>query len=133
MWMQLDQQRDREYRRLAMLCAYGAFQGLSLAPLINTLLYIDPAIIATALIGTITVFICFSLSALVAKRSSYLYLGGLLSSGLTLMFFIGIANMFFRSLYLYNVQLYAGLMLFSGFVIFDTQLIIEVIHTHYLD
>jgi FtsH-binding integral membrane protein len=124
-WMQMDSDKTNDFKRTAMLCGFGFLKGASIGPLISVLLFIDPAIIMTALMGTITIFVCFSLSALVAKRSSYLYLGGFLSSALTLLCFLSIANMFFGSVHLYNLQLYGGLMVFSGFVIFDTQLILE--------
>jgi FtsH-binding integral membrane protein len=54
-----------------------------------------------------------------------LYLGGILSSGLTLLFWLGLANLFVRIELLANVSLYLGLMVFSGFVMFDTQLLVE--------
>jgi FtsH-binding integral membrane protein len=124
-WMQMDSNKSDDMKRMAMLCGFGFLKGASIGPLMSVLMFIDPAIIMTALLGTITIFACFTLSALVAKRSSYLYLGGMLSSALSLMFFLSLANMFFRSVHIFNLQLYGGLMVFSGFVIFDTQLVLE--------
>lgn len=117
---------------MAILGAFGFFKGLAIGPLVNIMLHVDPSVVITALLGTVTVFTCFSLSALTAKRASYLYLGGVLGSALTLLFYIGIANMFFRSIYMYNLQLYGGLLMFSGFVVFDTQVVIEVTKVFYL-
>lgn len=37
---------------------------------------LSPSIIPTAFLGTATIFACFSLSALYARRRSFLYLGG---------------------------------------------------------
>ena len=82
-------------------------------------------IIVTALVGSVCIFACFSASALLSTRRSALYLSGMLSSALTLLLWVGIANMFFRSELLFTMQLYGGLFIFSGFVLFDTQLIIE--------
>merc|ERR1712000_458848 len=76
-------------------------------------------------LGTVTVFACFSASAIMAKRRSYLFLGGILSSAISLMFLLSFANIFFQSSNLYALQLYGGLMVFSGYVVFDTQLILE--------
>lgn len=126
LWMQFDRNKSDELRRTAMLCGFGFLKGASIGPLMSALLFIDPAIIMTAFLGTVTIFACFTLSALVAKRSSYLYLGGVLSSAMSLMFFLGLANIFFGSTHIYNLQLYGGLMVFSGFVVFDTQLVLEV-------
>jgi FtsH-binding integral membrane protein len=125
-WMQMDGNKTDDLRRTSMLCAFGFLKGASIGPLINVLVAIDPAIIMTAFLGTVTVFVCFTLSALIAKRASYLYLGGMLSSAVSLMLYLSIANMFFGSTHIYNLQLYGGLLVFSGFVIFDTQLVLEV-------
>jgi FtsH-binding integral membrane protein len=75
--------------------------------------------------GTVTVFACFSAAAYFAERRSYLYLGGLLSSCVSVMLMLGLMNFFFRSYAIHNIMLYVGLMVFSGYVIFDTQLMIE--------
>lgn len=37
---------------------------------------LSPSILPTAFLGTASIFACFSLSALYARRRSYLYLGG---------------------------------------------------------
>ena len=125
-WMQLDSNKTHDKKRMLMLCAFGFLQGATIGPLMDLIMIIDPAIIMTAFLGTVTVFACFTLSALIAKRSSYLYLGGFLSSALSLMFYLSIANIFFGSTHIYNLQLYGGLVVFSLFVIFDTQLVLEV-------
>merc|ERR1712146_445856 len=78
-----------------------------------------------AFTGTVVVFGCFSASALYAQRRSYLYLGGLLSSALSLMFWAGLINMFLGSTLLFDLRLYGGLLMFAGFVIFDTQMVVE--------
>lgn len=126
LWMQFDADKTNTTKRTAMLCGFGFLKGAAIGPLMAVLMFIDPAIIVTALLGAITIFTCFTVSALVAKRSSYLYLGGILSSAVSLLFFLGLANMFFRSVHLNSLQLYGGLMVFSGFIIFDTQLLLEV-------
>jgi len=112
-------------KRTAILGGFGVLQGLSIGPLLEAVIDIDPRIVVTAFVGTVVVFACFSASALYAQRRSYLYLGGMLSSGLSLLVTLGFLNIFFRSTAAANVSLYVGLLLFSGFVIFDTQLMIE--------
>ncbi len=112
--------------RRGILFGFGAITGATLAPLIAMAGAIDPAIIPTALVGTATIFACFSAAAIFAKRRSYLYLGGLLSSALTFMLLGSLFSMVFGgSRLLFNVNLWAGLAVFIGFVIFDTQVLIE--------
>jgi Bax inhibitor 1 len=124
-WIQMDSKKEEFQRRVAMLCGFGFLQGLSIAPLIALAIYIDPAIVMTAVIGTVTVFACFSAAAMTAQRRSWLFLGGFLSSATSLLLVLGLANYFFNSVNIYGLQLYGGLLLFSGYVIFDTQLILE--------
>jgi FtsH-binding integral membrane protein len=116
---------SKRLTRIWLLLAYGALQGASIGPLIEHVAFIDPSIVTSAFLGTTIVFACFSAAALVAERRSYLYLGGLLGSCLSLLFWGGLINMFFRSYLFFNVQLYLGLVMFVGYVVFDTQLIVE--------
>lgn len=124
-WIQMDADKTNLTKRVGMLCGFGFLQGLSIAPLIALALYVDPAIIMTAVVGTVTIFACFSAAAMTAQRRSWLFLGGILGSAASLLLVLGFANMFFRSVNIYGIQLYGGLLLFSGYVVFDTQLILE--------
>jgi len=117
--------RNNELKRLGFLLAIGFLQGCSIGPLINYALDTDYNLVSTAFFGTVAVFACFSGSAYFAERRSLLFLGGILGSGLSLMFFLSFINIFVWSTGLYTVQLYLGLLLFCGFVMFDTQMIIE--------
>lgn len=125
LWIHMDTKKHEYIRRLCMLCCFGFFQGLSIAPLISLAIDIDPAIVMTAVLGTITIFGCFSLSALTAQKRSWLFLGGFLASATSLLFVLSLVNIFFRSMNIYGIQLYGGLLVFCFYVIFDTQLILE--------
>lgn len=125
LWLATDQDKTNYAKRSGILLLFGLLKGFSLGPLIDLVLRVDPSILVTALLATTTVFVCFAGTALFAKRRSYLYLGGVLSSGLMVLFAGALLNMFVRNDFLLSVQLYAGLALFCGYVIFDTQLIVE--------
>lgn len=71
------------------------------------------------------IFVSFSISALLSKRCQWLYLGGILMSAMNAMLFISLTNLFFKFQMVTQVQLYIGLIVMSGFVIYDTQVIIE--------
>jgi len=117
--------REQIEKRFSVLLGVAFLQGALLGPLIDRTLHLDPSIVVTAFLGTTTLFACFSGMSLFANRRSFFYLGGLLSSGLSLLAILSFSNIFFRSANVYNVQLYLGLLVFCGFIIFDTQLIIE--------
>ncbi|NXT93963.1 BI1 inhibitor, partial [Anhinga rufa] len=112
--------RETEQKRLGMLAGFAFLTGRPRSPPL-----LSPSIIPTAFLGTATIFACFSLSALYARRRSFLYLGGFLLSGLTLMLLSSVVNAFMGSTWLFTANLYLGLMIMCGFVLFDTQLIIE--------
>jgi len=123
-WLVMTPQ-EKFVKRLSLLLGFCFFEGLSIGPLLLATLEIDPSIISTAFFGTVCVFVCFSASALFAERRSYLFLGGFLGSMLMNLFVLGLLNIFFRSPLIFNIILYGGLLVFCGFVCFDTQLIIE--------
>lgn len=89
--------------RLGMLWGFGFLSGHTLGPLIDHVIDLNPAILVNALISTAVVFISFSISALLAKRGSFLFLGGLCLSVLTTLSLFGIANIFLQSQAIYQV------------------------------
>ncbi|CAH1646045.1 unnamed protein product [Spodoptera littoralis] len=111
--------------RLGYLLGFGLTSGMSLGPLLEYVSFVDPSIIVTALMGSTLVFVCFSIAAMLADRGSWLFLGGTLMTLLTSMSLMTLVNIFMQSHFLYQAHLYLGLMLMCGFVLFDTQLIIE--------
>lgn len=52
---------------------------MSLGPLLERTIAVDPSLVFTALVSTLLVFVCFTLSALYAPTPKYLHLGGFLS------------------------------------------------------
>lgn len=124
-WIYADQDKENVQKRMGQLCGFGVLQGLAIGPLIHLAVMVDYTIVITALLCTMTIFISFSLAALVAKRRSYLYLGGFLGAAMMMMFMMSLIGMFVPSMRFYALHLYGGLMIFSGYVIYDTQVIIE--------
>jgi len=112
-------------KRIGMLCGFGACTGFGLGPLLQAVIDINPGIIPTAFLGTSVIFVCFTLAALYSQRRSFLYLGGILMSGLSMLCMILFINIFLGSYLAYQFELYFGLVVFCGFILFDTQLIVE--------
>ncbi|KAK9068038.1 hypothetical protein SSX86_012149 [Deinandra increscens subsp. villosa] len=123
-----------EQKRVSMLMASSLFQGASIGPLIELAIDLDPSILVSAFVGTAIAFACFSGAAMLARRREYLYLGGLLSSGVSLLFWLHFASSIFGgSMAMFKFELYFGLLVFVGYMVVDTQEIIEKAHLGDLD
>ncbi|KAM9760693.1 bax inhibitor 1 isoform 2-T2 [Dama dama] len=116
---------ETEQKRLGLLAGFAFLTGVGLGPALDLCIAINPSILPTAFMGTAMIFTCFTLSALYARRRSYLFLGGILMSAMSLMLLSSLGNLFFGSVWLFQANLYLGLVVMCGFVLFDTQLIIE--------
>lgn len=117
--------QHEEQKRMGLLAAFGFFKGASIGPIIDHAMRVNPQIIFTAFLGTTMIFACFTAAALMAKRRSYMYLGGVLGSMMSFMFLTSLINMFFHSSGMNMLHLYMGLFIFVGYVLFDTQMIVE--------
>jgi len=111
--------------RMGLLLAFSFFSGLGTGPLLDMAIRINPSIIPNAFMLSGMIFACFSGAALFAPDGQYLYLGGTLMSGLSALFWMGLMNLFFQSQLIFQVYLWGGLLLFCGFIMWDTQVIIE--------
>ena len=114
--------------RIGYLMGFAFCSGLGLGPIMENVTQIDSSIVPTAFFFTTLIFVCFTLSALWAEERSYLYMGGLLGSGLTILLVSSLVNIFMRSYFLDQVHLYLGLVVFSAFILYDTQLIVVKFH-----
>ncbi|XP_045620284.1 probable Bax inhibitor 1 [Procambarus clarkii] len=114
-----------QLQRLSLLGTFAFLSGCNLGPLLDLAVAVNPALILQALLGTSVVFACFSLSALFAPRGHFLYLGGTLLSALSTLFWLSLLNIFFGSRLLFQVHLYIGLAVMCGFIVYDTQHILE--------
>ncbi|KAF4093754.1 hypothetical protein AMELA_G00005470 [Ameiurus melas] len=118
-----------EKKRLAILSAFAFLTGVGLGPAMDYVISVNPSIIVTAFIGTSAIFVCFTLSALYAQRRSYLFLGGNLMSGLSILLLFSFHLTVFKGAFMLfkccEAHMYIALAIMCGFVLFDTQLIIE--------
>lgn len=112
-------------KRVAIFVAFTGCSGVSLGPLLENVVRIEPSIISTALAGTAVIFISFTLASLLSRDRTFLYMGGFLMSALFWLTLTGFLNIFFRSTLIFDVYIYGVLFVFSAFVLYDTQLIVE--------
>ncbi|KAJ8485335.1 hypothetical protein OPV22_017820 [Ensete ventricosum] len=133
-WLLLSTPPHEERKRFGFLMAASVLEGASVGPLIELAIDFDPRVLVTALVGTAIAFGCFSGAAIVARRAEFLYLGGLLSSGVSTLLWLQLAGSIFgHSVVMLKVELYFGLLIFLGYIVFDTQEIIERSHLGELD
>ncbi|XP_076369766.1 putative Bax inhibitor 1 [Tachypleus tridentatus] len=111
--------------RLSFLVGLAFTTGLGLGPLLKVVITVNPSLISLAFLATSTIFLCFTLCSLFSERGSWLFLGGSLMSIMSTMFLLGIVNLFTRSVFIFQIHLYLGLAVICGFILYDTQLIIE--------
>jgi len=120
----LASRQGTQKERLLKLIGFGVTSGAGLRPLLDMAIRVNPNIIPTACILTSSIFLCFSLVSLMAQQRSMLYMGGMLSSALSAMFWMSIMNMFFGSTGIASITLYGGVLIMSGYVCYDTQMIV---------
>jgi growth hormone-inducible transmembrane protein len=105
---------------------WGGFQlaqGLFIAPLY----FFSPAVLARAALYTVGMVGSLSYISATAKTDQYLYLGGPLLAGLTIVVLSSFAPLVlpataFRTLAITDtISLYGGLAVFGGFILYDTQ------------
>jgi len=117
--------KENFMKRLGLLLAIGCFIGMETAPLLRLVIMLDPTLITTAFFTASTMFLCFTLSALFARRRSFLYLGGILGSLLMISLLGAFAIYFTGSFALYKFHVYLGALISCGFIVYDTQIIVE--------
>lgn len=111
--------------RHGALYGLGFSQGWVVAPMVMTSLLLNPQTVLITLVATLAIFGSFTLSAYYSPRRQYIYLGGLLGTVVALMFLASLANLWIGSRIFASVELYLGLFVFSLYVLYDTQVIVE--------
>lgn len=117
--------KEKRAERTLYLGMFGFAMGTVIGPLVKFAVDLDPWILVHAFVVSVVVFGCFTAMAFLMDENVHIQIAGTLASGLTWLAICGFANIFFGSELLFNIQLYGGLALFCGFVVYDTQLITE--------
>jgi FtsH-binding integral membrane protein len=112
------------YRQI-MLLLFGFFSGCNISSLIEHIHYIDPRIVPTALIGSVVIFTTLSYKALTTEKGGFLYLRSFLYSSLSLIMVTSLMGFFFQTDVAFLINLYVGLLVFCGYILYDTHLIID--------
>lgn len=111
--------------RFGILMGFSFLTGVSMGPHLEYAIHLDPTIVPTAFLATSLVFVCFSLCSLMSDDRKFLALGGTLMSGCTWLILLSFMYIFTGSQMLFTIHVYLGLLIMCGFVLYDTQMIIE--------
>jgi modulator of FtsH protease len=121
---------------MGVLCvfAFTGFMGLTAGPTIN--LYLSffsngAELVMTAAGGTGVIFLALS-GYVLTTRKDFSFMGGFLFVGLIVMIVASLANMFFQVPALQLALSAASIMLFSGYILYDTSKIIHGGETNYV-
>ena len=121
--------QEHEQTRIGYLWALSFFMGFLVGPVIHHLAEFEPMILVQAVSYTTIMFGCFTAVSLFSKRRSYLFLGGLISSIVSAMFWYRMMSWMFGASKFGGefgmAYLMVGLFVASMYVIYDTQMIIE--------
>ena len=117
---------------IVLLFALTGFLGLYVANVLNLFVaYGMGSVVVKALVGTGIIF--FALSAYVLfTGTNFTFLGAFLFTGLLVAFLAGLGAMFFHMTALSVAVSAAFLVIFSGYVLYDTSRIIEGEETNYI-
>lgn len=109
---------------LALLALFSALEGALIGPLVAFYERQAPGIGMTASVLTLSIFGGLSAYALISRKD-FSYLGGMLFVGLIAMIVAGLVLMFFHIAAMELVYCLAGVLLFCGFVLYDTSQIVH--------
>ena len=118
---------DTTQNRIGYLWALSFCMGFLVGPAMHKIAEFNPMILVQAASYTAIVFGSFTAMALFSKRRSYLFLGGIISSIMSAMFWYRMMSwMFGYSDGFGMVYLMSGLFTACLYIIYDTQIIIEM-------
>jgi len=116
---------ETEQMRMGYMWALAFFLGFLVGPAMHHIADVDPSILINAVVITSIMFASFSAISLYSNRRSYLFLGGIISSLVSCMFWFRMMGYMFG--YSTHGMPYLLLSLFVAcmYIIYDTQMIIE--------
>jgi len=109
---------------MGMLFAFSAVWGAILGPLVALVERFAPGVGTQAAVLTVATFGGLSLYAIQSKKD-FSYLGGFLFAALIGLIVAGIVMMFFHTPLMSMVYAAAGILIFSGFTLYDTSQIMN--------
>ncbi len=115
--------RQKEGLNLLALFSFATVSGMLPGPYLAHLAMTQPGVIAQTFIMTVGIFGGLTLYVFTTKKD-FSFMGGFLFVGLIGLIVGGVANMFFASSAMHFAISSCGVLLFSGFILYDTSNIV---------
>jgi FtsH-binding integral membrane protein len=93
----------------------------------------NSSLIATAFIATAAVFAGFSGAAIMSSKRYVMYAASVIAAASTSLMILSISAWFYRTPFMESAITFLGLVLFSGYIVFDTQIMILQAEKGYKD
>ena len=116
--------KEREGLNLFLLFGFTFLSGFTLAPILAHTLAIDPNILVNSLLTTTVAVGAISLYAINTKKD-FSGMGQYLFVGLIILIVASLSNIFFQSSIFHLILTIGSAMLFSFYLIYDTQRIVN--------
>lgn len=116
---------ETEQMRMGYMWALAFFLGFLVGPAMHHIADVDPSILINAVVITSIIFLSFTAISLYSARRSYLFLGGIISSLVSCMFWYSMMSYMFGYSRNNMAYLLLGLFVACMYIIYDTQMIIE--------
>ncbi|KAI9183245.1 hypothetical protein H9P43_004162 [Blastocladiella emersonii ATCC 22665] len=110
--------------RHGMLLAIAALKGVMLTPLVEALDFVNPSIVPRAAVSALLIFASFSIAALYAKRRVAMYAFATIGA-ISFMSLAMAVSSLFGARFSVETDLVLGLVMFSAYVVADTQVMIH--------
>lgn len=111
--------------RFSVIVCLGFCTGQLLGPFMMFVGLVDPRLVISSLIGSTVLFLSLTLTARYFRSLQYRFTDGALVIVSNILTIISIINLFLKSDKVQDILLHLGLAVTAGFVLFDTQEIME--------
>ena len=125
---------DSERKRTGIACLTSFFVGASLGPgLAHVYEAHGDGLIATAFLATAAMFACFTAGALISSKRFIMYASSVILSASSALMIVSLSAWFYRTPFTDSAITFLGLVIFSAYVVFDTQMMILQAERGYKD
>lgn len=110
---------------MVALFTFTTIAGLMIGPMLNAYIVSGAGMIVVEALALTTVTFVGLTAYVIFSKKDFSFMGGFLMTGLVILIFGGIINIFLQSSMMHFVFSGAGVLIFSGFILYDTSNILR--------